>query len=137
MDLLLAVKTVAMSRRLDQVLVNSRKPQSRLRLNRMLKAQLKLLLNCPLTWDCPGPFILSRCDRSFQPRVQVAPIGSPHRGTFLLNLLAPTSSALPENRPLRFTWAYDFFSDSPLKHLKQGWAGTLRPGELLYMPGAT
>ncbi|CAK9086606.1 Hypothetical protein SCF082_LOCUS40969 [Durusdinium trenchii] len=44
---------------------------------------------------------------------------------------------VPGARRRPFTWAYDFFSDSPLKHLKQGWAGTLRPGELLYMPGAT
>ncbi|CAK9075799.1 unnamed protein product [Durusdinium trenchii] len=42
---------------------------------------------------------------------------------------------VPGARRRPFTWAYDFFSDSPLKHLKQGWAGTLRPGELLYMPG--
>ena len=34
---------------------------------------------------------------------------------------------------MRFTWAYDFFSSPPLK--VDGWAGTLRAGELLYMPG--
>ena len=34
---------------------------------------------------------------------------------------------------LRFTWAYDFFSEPPIS--VDGWAGTLRAGELLYMPG--
>ena len=33
----------------------------------------------------------------------------------------------------RFTWAYDFFSQPPIP--VDGWAGTLRAGELLYMPG--
>ncbi|CAJ1420384.1 unnamed protein product, partial [Effrenium voratum] len=36
--------------------------------------------------------------------------------------------------PGQFTWAYDFFTDSNVSGVK-GWAGTLRKGELLYMPG--
>lgn len=52
----------------------------------------------------------------------------PHARRQMARLKVPGFDSISQ-----FTWAYDFFSQPPIP--VDGWAGTLRAGELLYMPG--